>query len=44
MLAVYYIINYTIKYDVSWYQLIMAAAILKCAIKDATAALESFKK
>jgi hypothetical protein len=44
MSAVYYIINYATKYDVSQYQLIMAAAILKYAIEDAKAASELSEK
>jgi len=36
--AVYYMTNYATKYDVSQYQLILAAAILKRAIEDARSA------
>ena len=35
--VVYYMTNYTTKYDVSQYQLILTAAIVKRAIKDAKA-------
>ena len=44
MSAMYYMINYVTKYDVSQYQLIIAAAILKRVIKDAKAASELSEK
>ena len=33
--AVYYMMNYVMKYNVSQYQLILAAAMLKCMIEAA---------
>ena len=35
MVVVYYMTNYAMKYDVSQYQLILAAAMLKCMIEAA---------
>ena len=36
-------INYTTKYDVSQYQLVTTAAIMKCALENAKSATDFFK-
>ena len=42
--AVYYMTNYATKYDVSQYQLILTAAIIKRTIEEARAASDPSEK
>ena len=44
MVVVYYMMNYVMKYDVSQYQLILAAAMLKCMIEAAKTASDFFER